>query len=421
MKKYTTSKLSDSEVRHAKPQAKLYRLRDGGGLFCEVLTTSAKVWRYNYRIHGKQKTFTIGNYPDTSLSEARTSKDNAKKLVSAGIDPSQQKQIKKKSLKENTFQKIAEVWLAQQKTEWSAEHYRRTKSYLERDVFPWLGDREAKTIEAPEIIPIIMRVSDRGAVDAATRVKGFIQQVFDYAVVHGKAPRNPAKDINLQLILPKRVKKHFSAITDPVELGNLLRAIDGYHGSVVVRQALKLSPMVMVRPSELNNAEWSEFDLDSTMWTIPAKRRKLPTHIKRANKIEDAHHVPLSSQAVAVLKEIFQYTGRGQFVFPSARGRSRPMSNNAIRVALRTMGFDNDTITAHGFRGVASTFLNTMGYRSEIIEAQLAHKDKNQIRSAYNHADYIEERTVMLQEWGNYLDSLKSGDTNVVPLRKTSH
>ena len=418
MSKYTTSNLQDSAVRHAKPQDKLYRLRDGGGLFCEVLTSGSKVWRYNYRINGKQKTFTIGKYPDTSLSEARTSRDEAKKLVSMGIDPSQQKQISKKALKENTFQKIAEVWLVHQKPQWSAEHYRRTKSYLERDVYPWLGNREAKAIEAPEIIAVIMKVSDRGAVDAATRVKGFIQQVFDYAVVHGKAPRNPAKDINLQLILPKRVKKHFSAITDPVELGNLLRAIDGYHGSVIVRQALQLIPMVMVRPSELNNAEWVEFDLDSAMWTIPAKRRKLPTHIKRANKPEDAHQVPLSSQAVKVLREVKQYTGNGKYVFPSARGRSRPMSNNAIRVGLRTMGFDNDTITAHGFRAVASTFLNTLGYRSEVIEAQLAHKDKNQIRSAYNHADYIEERTVMLQEWADYLEGLKHGDNKIIPIKR---
>ncbi len=418
MSKYTTSNLKDSEVRHAKPQDKLYRLRDGGGLFCEVLKTGAKVWRYNYRINGKQKTFTIGKYPDTSLSEARTSRDEAKKLVSMGVDPSQQKQINKKALKENTFQKIAEVWLVHQKPQWSAEHYRRTKSYLERDVFPWLGNREAKAIEAPEIIAVIMKVSDRGAVDAATRVKGFIQQVFDYAVVHGKAPRNPAKDINLQLILPKRVKKHFSAITDPLELGNLLRAIDGYHGSVIVRQALQLIPMVMVRPSELNNAEWIEFDLDSAMWRIPAKRRKLATHIKRANKPEDEHQVPLSSQAVKVLREVKQYTGNGKYVFPSARGRSRAMSNNAIRVALRSMGFDNDTITAHGFRAVASTFLNTLGYRSEVIEAQLAHKDKNQIRRAYNHADYIEERTVMLQEWADYLEGLKLGDNKIIPIKR---
>ena len=421
MTKYTTSNLNGSTVKNAKAKDKLYRLRDGGGLFCEVLTTGAKVWRYNYRINGKQKTFTIGKYPDTSLSDARTSRDEAKMLVSSGIDPSQQKQINKKALTENTFQKIAEVWLKHQKPEWSAEHYRRTESYLTRDVYPFIGDRETKSILAPELIPIIMNVSDRGAVDAASRVKGFIQQVFDYAVVHGKAPRNPAKDINLQLILPKRVKKHFAAITDPIELGNLLRAIDGFQGSVVVRQALKLVPMVMVRPAELNNAEWTEFDLDAAMWTIPAKRRKLPMHVKRANKPEDEHLVSLSSQAVKILRETYQYTGinNGKYVFPSARGRSRPMSNNAIRVALRSMGFDNDTITAHGFRGVASTFLNTLGYRSEVIEAQLAHKESNQIRRAYNHADYLEERTIMLQDWADYLDSLQMSGDNI-PINQRS-
>lgn len=263
-----------------------------------------------------------------------------------------------------------------------------------------------------------MKVSDRGAVDAAKRVKGFIQQVFDYAVVHGKAPRNPAKDINTQLILPKRIKKHYASITDPVVLGQVLRAIDGYQGSIVVRQALKLIP-IMVRPSELGNAEWSEFDLDNSLWVIPAKRRKLSTHIKKANRPEDAHTVPLSSQAVEVLREIQQHTGNGKYVFPSQRGRSRPMSNNVIRTALRIMGFDNDTITAHGFRAVASTFLNTLGYRSEVIEAQLSHKDTNEIRASYNHADYLEERTVILQEWADYLDSIKQGAV-VVPIHKNS-
>ena len=301
----------------------------------------------------------------------------------------------------------------------SESHQIRTRSFLERDIYTWLGKREANTIKASEIIQVVKKVADRGAIDAAKRTKGIIQQVFDYAVAHDKAERNPAKDVNLQLILPKTVKKHYAAITEPAKLAELLRAIENYQGSTVVKAALRLIPMVMTRPSELTNAEWEEIDFDTSTWTIPAKRRKLLTHTKKANRPEDAHIVPLSNQVVEILKDLYIYSSDGKYLFPSPRGRSRPISNNAIRTALRTMGFDNNTITAHGFRGVASTFLNTMGYRSEIIEAQLAHKDKNAIREAYNHADYIDERRVMLQEWANYLDSLRAG-AEVIPIKRAS-
>ena len=244
------------------------------------------------------------------------------------------------------------------KPDWSETHHARLISYLSRDAFPMIGSRNIAEIEAPEIIPIIMQVANRGAVDSAKRIKGMIQQVFDYALVHGKCSRNPAKDINITMLLPKTIKRHFSAITDPVKLGELLFAINGYQGSVIVRQALKIIPMVMVRPSELSSAEWSEIDIDTQTWAIPAKRRKLPKHLKDANRPQDAHIVPLCSQVITELKLIHQYTGNGKYVFPSARGNSRPMSNNALRTALRNMGFDNETITPHGFRGVASTFLN---------------------------------------------------------------
>lgn len=417
MKKYTTNKLSDPEVRHAKAEDKKYKLSDGGGLYCEVLTTGTRVWRYNYRIHGKQKTYTIGEYPEIGLADARTARDEIRQSVKQGIDPAHQKQTKKREIQENAFQAIAEAWMARQKEQWSTSHHDRINSYLRRDVFPFLGAREAASIEAAEIIPVIMRVSDRGAVNSAKRVKGFIQQVFDYAVVHGKATRNPAKDISLTLILPKTIKRHYAAITDPVQLGEVLRAIDGYQGSIIVRSALRLAPMLMLRPSELSSGEWSEVNFDTCIWSIPAKRRKLPTHLKKANRVTDAHIIALSDQAMKVLSDIHQYTGRGCYIFPSARGNSRPMSNNALRTALRNMGFDNETITPHGFRGVASTFLNTLGYRSEVIEAQLSHQDKNVIRSAYNHADYLEERKTMLQDWANYLDVLKEGGA-VIPINR---
>ena len=291
---------------------------------------------------------------------------------------------------------------------------------MKNDAFPTLGDRDISAIEAPEIIVVIKKVSARGAIDAAKRVKGFIQQVFDYAVAHGKASRNPAKDVNLRMILPKTIKKHYASIKEPEHLAQLLRAIDEYHGTVQVKCALKLFPLVMVRPTELTSAVWSEFDLDKNIWVIPATRRKLLRHIKEANKPEDAHIVPLCDQAIEILKYLQQYTGNSDYLFPSVRTRTRPISNDTIRSVLRVMGFDNNTITAHGFGGIASTFLNTLGYRSDVIEAQLSHKDKNEIRSAYNHADYMEERKVMLQEWADYMDGLKNGVDNVVPIKRSA-
>ena len=417
MSSYKTYKLTDPECRTAKPKAKLYKLRDGGALSLDVMPSGTKAWRYAYRIHGKQKTFTIGQYPDTSLSEARTSRDKAKKLVRAGIDPSQQKQIIKRQIAEDSFQGIAMVWLKKMQGEWSDVHYKRSTTYLSKDVYPFIGSRMISEIEAPEIIPVIMAVSNRGAVVSAKKIKQLIQQVFDYALLHGKCSRNPAKDINITMLLPKTIKRHFSAITDPVKLGELLLAIDGYQGSVIVRQALKIIPMVMVRPSELSSAEWSEIDIETQTWVIPAKRRKLPRHIKEANRPKDAHIVPLCDQVVKELKLIHQYTGKGKFVFPSARGNSRPMSNNALRTALRNMGFSNEDITPHGFRGVASTFLNEQGFRTKVIEAQLSHKLKSDVEASYNHAQYLDERRDMLKQWGNYLDSLRTG-ADIIPFKK---
>ena len=314
MRKYTTNKLSDTTLRTAKPKDKLYRLRDGGGLYCEVLTTGARVWRYNYRIHGKQKNYTIGNYPDVGLSDARKKRDEAKEKIKAGIDPSKQKQIEKNAIKENTFYAIAEIWMTEYIAKQSESHQTRTRAFLERDIYTWLGKREATSIEAPEIIQVVKKVAERGAIDAAKRTKGIIQQVFDYAVAHGKATRNPAKDINLQLILPKTTKKHYAAITDPIKLGELLRAIENYQGSTVVKVALRLIPMVMTRPSELTNAEWEEIDFDTSTWTIPAKRRKLLTHTKQANRPEDSHIVPLSDQALSILKDLHVYSSDGKYL-----------------------------------------------------------------------------------------------------------
>ena len=244
-------KLSSIKVKSAKPKEKAYKLIDGGGLYLLVSKTGAKYWRYNYRFAKKYKTLAIGTYPEIGLKEAREQHIAAKELVSQGIDPSVQKQIDKNSLQENTFQSIAEMWLEKYISHLSESHKKRTGFFLNRDIYPFIGKRDVSTIEAPDIIPIIEKIANRGAIDSAKRAKGVVQQVFDFAVVHGKARRNPAKDINLQLILPRTIKKHYAAITDPAQLGELLRAIDQYYGAVQVKGALKLATMVMLRPSEM--------------------------------------------------------------------------------------------------------------------------------------------------------------------------
>jgi integrase len=423
----TLNKLSSPELKAAKPKNKKYRMRDGGGLYCEVLTSGARVWRYVYRFGelkknkaGKmvrpEKTFTIGTYPEVGIAEARKQRDIARDKVAAGIDPSLEKQALRSALADTSFEAVAEQWFAESKSGWADSHANRLHGYLKRDVYPVIGRLEIDAVTTSNIIMIVKTVADRGAIDAAGRVKGFIQQVFDYAVLHEMVGRNTARDVKLSLILPKRIKSHFATITDPEEIGHLLRAIDGYTGTLAVRAALQLSALLFLRPSELREAEWSEIDLEKAVWTLPARRRKLLTHIKKADRPEDALIIPLSTQAISILSHLYEYTGLGKHLFPSPRGQSRVISNNALRVALRTMGYTNDDMTAHGFRALASTQLNELGYRSEVIEAQLGHKEKNEIRAAYNHAQYLPERTKMMQEWADYLDSLRSG-ADVVPFR----
>ncbi|HPQ95117.1 MAG: integrase arm-type DNA-binding domain-containing protein [Thiothrix sp.] len=414
---YPENKLTDSAVKSSKPKEKLYRLRDGGALSLDVMPNGSKIWRYAYRLHDKQKTFTLGHYPDMTLSQARELRNEARKLVSAGTDPVEQRRYQQVQVEHTSFAAVAADWLEHNRAGWADGNTVRIEGYLNRDILPALGRMDTASIQARDIIPIIKRVRDRGAVDAAKRVKGWIQHIFDYAVVHGFAERNPAKDIDVKLILPKRVKGRFAAVTEPGKVGQLLRDIDGYQGGLAVRSVLALSPLVFLRPAEIRLAEWAEVDRDAALWTLPARRRKLPTHIKQADRPEDALLVPLSRQALAVLQELHEYTGRGQYLFPSNRGQGRPLSNNAVRVALRTMGYENDDMTAHGFRALASTLLNELGYRSEVIEAQLGHKDKDKIRAAYNRAKYLQERTTMMQAWADYLDGLRTGG-EVVPIRR---
>ena len=415
-------KLTDSKVKTAtcKADGKPLNLSDGGGLYLHVKAGSKKVWRYNYRMDGKTKTLTIGSYPEVSLKQAREQHEDARALLARGVDPSGHKQALKAARTDivaHSFEAIAREWFERNKPTWSQSHIDRTSSYLERDVFPWLGKFNINQVTPSDIIRVVQRVESRGAQEAARRVKQYILQVYKYAVTLELASRNPAADIDNRIILKPRSKKHFATITDPMKVGQLMRDIDLYQGSPVVRCALQLSPLVMLRPSELRAAEWSEIDLDAATWTIEIRRMKAPTHVKQAN--QSTHIVPLSRQAVAILRELHPLTGRFKYVFPSARGASKPLSDNGVRTALRTMGYDNDTMTPHGFRGMASSLLNELGWNPDAIERQLAHKDGNKIRAAYNRTDYMAERIAMMQAWADHLDTLKAGG-KVIPFARSS-
>ncbi len=403
-------RLTDTAIRKYRldKDQKSRKLTDGGGLYL-LINSTGKYWRYNYRFNSKYKTLAIGVYPEVSLKEARILHDEARKKVNQNIDPSIHKKVQKLKQLEaggNTFEHIAREWFEEFKETWVKSHSIRLIRRLENDVFPWLGNRPIQEIEPPEILSLMRRVQSRGALESAHRVRNICGQVFRYAIATGRASRDQTAD--LRGALPPPRKRHFAAIKDPKEFGILLKAIDGYNGTFVVRCALQLSPLVLLRPGELRHAQWDEIDLENALWTIPVSRMKARRYTKEEN--QTTHVVPLSSQAIAILKDLEPFTRSFPYVFTGARSRNRPMSENAVRTALRTMGYTNDQMTAHGFRATASTLLNEMGFNPDAIEAQLAHKDRNEIRAAYNRAQYMEERRIMLQSWSNYLDELKSED-----------
>lgn len=408
-------KLTDRSVRAAKPKGdgKPLNLSDGGGLYLHV-TANTKVWRYNYRrtTDGRMQTLTIGKYPEIDLTNARKRHEEARQLRERGVDPCQYKQSVRTADSEAaqcSFQAIAQEWFERNKSCWSESHTERTESCLRRDVFPWLGKSSINQITARDIIKTVQRVEARGAGDTARRVKQYINQIYRYAVNLEFAERNPAADIDNNIIFTPLIQRSFAAITEPARLGQLMRDIDHYAGTFIVRCALQLSALTMLRPGELRHAEWSEIDFATSTWTIEVRRMKARKSVKLAN--QSVHVVPLSQQAVAILQDLYPLTGHFRYMFPSARGASRPMSENTVRAALRCMGYDNDTMTAHGFRSTASSLLNELGWNPDAIERQLAHKDQNPIRGIYNRGKYLEERRRMLQAWADYLDNLRQMPT----------
>lgn len=395
--------LTDTAIRKAKPSDKAQRLFDAGGLYLEVAPAGGKWWRLKYRVGGKEKRLSLGTYPDTSLADARAKRDEARKQLAAGIDPAEHRKATKAAGEEraaNSFEVVAREWLA--KRDWVTAYAVKVTAWLENDVFPWIGKRPVAELTAPEFLKVARRIEDRGAIESAHRIMQNCGQVMRYAIATGRTHRNPVAD--LKGALPPAPERHHAAITDTRAIGGLLRALDGYTGGFVTRCALRLAPLVFVRPGELRHAEWAEIDLDAAEWNIPGEKMKMGV----------SHLVPLSKQAVAILRELHPLTGGGRYVFPGGRSPKRPMSDNAINAALRRMGFDKDTMTGHGFRAMARTTLDeTLHFRPDYIEHQLAHAVRDPNGRAYNRTAHLAERRKMMQAWADYLDNLKA-DTGTV-------
>ncbi len=396
--------LTDTATRNAKPREKPFRLYDANGLYLEVHPSGGKWWRLKYRVHGKEKRLALGVYPAVSLKQAREFRDEARKKIAAGTDPGAERQAAKASKHGGTFEAIARAWHANNRDKWSEVTAGRVLERMTSDLFPALGARPAKDIMAPELLACLRRIESRGAVETAHRARGYCEKVFAYAIAHGQAESNPALAIRGTL-KAKAEERHYAAITEPRAVGELLRAIDGFKGQYVTRCALLLSPLLFVRPGELRRMEWRELDLEAARWVIPANKMKM----------RQDHIVPLSRQAVAILKDLHALTGRGTLVFPGVRSASRPMSENTINAALRRLGYAKEQMTAHGFRSLATTLLNEQGWNRDAIERQMAHGERDKVRAAYNRAEFLAERVKMMQAWADYLDALKAG-ANVVPL-----
>jgi integrase len=412
-------RLNDRVCKTAKPRSTTYRIADGQGLYLEVMPNGSKYWRFKYRFGGKEKRLAFGVYPVIGLKDARTKRDDARRKIANGVDPGFAKRAAKTAQAgAESFEAIAREWLEQTSAKRVQSTNDTIKARVEDDLLPWIGKRPIKDITAPELLAVLRRVEARGSLIVAKRLRQVAGQVFRYAVATGRAERDPSGDLRGALKSPG-AEKHFAALTTPAEVGTLMRAIDGYQGQFITRCALLLSPLLFVRPGELRAAEWPEFDLDAAQWRIPAAKMKM----------RQAHIVPLSSQAVAILRELQPLTGEGitakpdapRYLFPGARTRTRPMSNNTVNAALRRIGYTGEQMTAHGFRATARTLLAELGWKPDAIERQLAHKASGPLGAAYDRAQFLDERRKMMQAWADYLDKLREAEKNkIVPLFKSA-
>ena len=403
--------LSEARIRASRPKERAYKVFDERGLFMLVTPTGGRLWRFRYRMGGVEKLLTLGAYPDVPLKRAREKREDARKLVADGIDPSAKRQAERATQVE-TFEAIAKEWLELQSKSLAAETMDILGTRLKSFLYPYIGTRPIASITAQELLAALRRIEARGKHETAHRVRSLAGRVFRYAVATGRAQHDVAADLKDALAPVK--SRNFASVTEPARVGELLRAIDGYSGQPITALALKLAPLVFVRPGELRGAEWSEFDLEGAEWRIPAARMKMG----------EQHIVPLARQAVAILRELHILTGSGRYLFPSLLSAERPMSDNTINAALRRLGYGSDEQTGHGFRSMASTLLNEQGFAPDVIELQLAHVERNKVRAAYNRAQRLDERRKMMQAWADYLACLRgdavSSGTRTRPVTEAS-
>jgi integrase len=397
-----TDFLTDSLVRTAKPKARPYKLKDGGGLYLLVTPGDTRQWRLRYTFGGQESMIALGTYPATSLKAARQKRAEMRTAIEAGRNPAAEKRALRTS-NANTFEVVAREWLAKQP--FTPKTYAKARWTFEDLLFPFIGTRPVAALTAPELLEVFRRLERRGKIETAHRSKQRVGQVIRYGIATGRAERDPTADLRGALA-PVKVQNR-AALTNPRDIAQLLRAIDGYRGHYSVEAAFRLAPLVFVRPGELRGAEWTEIDLDAAEWRIAAHRTKMRRQ----------HIVPLANQAVTMLRDLHPLSGRGRYVFPSPRTFTRPLSDNAITSALRRIGYTGEQMSWHGFRAMASTMLNEKGLPPDVIELQLAHEERNEVRAAYNRAQRLEERRKMMQFWADYLDELRLG-TNVIPFRR---
>ncbi|MBI2379228.1 MAG: tyrosine-type recombinase/integrase [Gammaproteobacteria bacterium] len=405
-------KLKDMECRTAQPGEKLRKLSDGGGLFLWVQPDGKRYWRLAYRFGGKQKTLALGVYPEVSLKEARDKRELNRKLLAEGIDPSERRKQDNRTQKqrtENTFEALAREWWEYQKAKWKPDHAARVMKYLEGDAFPALGSRPITEIETPDVLDVVRRIEQRGALYPAEDVKGWCSNVFRYAIQTGRARYNPAAEL-AGALQAKEDRRRPSL--PKAELPSFLAKLEAYKGELSTVLALKLIVLTFVRNGELRGARWQEIDFDKKEWLIPAERMKM----------KEAHIVPLSRQAVEILEQMRPLTGRYELVFPSRLDRAKPISENTLNKALALMGY-KDKATANGFRATASSILNEQGFNPDAIERQLAHKERNKVRAAYTHqAQYLQDRHRMMQWWADHLDTARAmgqgGNVVILPRRQ---
>ena len=396
--------LSDTRIRAAKPMERPYKLFDERGLYLLVTPTGNRLWRLRYRMGALEKLLALGAYPDVPLKRAREKRDEARKLIADGIDPNARRKAER-SAQAETFEAVANEWLELHKSSLAPETIPMLGTRLRSFLYPYIGSRPVADIRAQELLAVLRRIEARGRHETAHRVRALAGRVLRYAVATGRAPHDVAADLKDALAPVK--SKNFASVTDPRRVGELMRAIHGYGGHPVTALALKLAPLVFVRPGELRAAEWSEFDLENADWRIPAARMKMG----------EPHVVPLSRQALAILRELQPLARGGRYLFPSLRTRDRPMSDNTINAALRRLGYTSEEQTGHGFRSMASTLLNEQGFPPDVIELQLAHAERSKVRAAYNKAQRLPERRKMMQAWADYLEGLGAGGV-VTPIRR---